>query len=50
MVRTVISRDKGAVWGYLAPPTVDSLGDPIPCAQVRAAPRHRNAPLRTIDN
>lgn len=31
VVRTVISYDKGGVWSYLKPPTVDSLGKKIEC-------------------
>lgn len=31
VVRTVISFDKGGVWSYLKPPSVDSLGKKIDC-------------------
>jgi hypothetical protein len=30
-VRTVITFDKGAVWGYLRPPTVDAAGKAVDC-------------------
>lgn len=35
IVRTVISFDKGAEWGYLKPPRVDSVGKTIDCPPSR---------------
>eukprot|EP00927_Polykrikos_kofoidii_P066198 TRINITY_DN61841_c0_g1_i1.p1 TRINITY_DN61841_c0_g1~~TRINITY_DN61841_c0_g1_i1.p1 ORF type:complete len:870 (-),score=172.66 TRINITY_DN61841_c0_g1_i1:108-2717(-) len=35
VVRTVISFDKGGVWSYLKPPSVDSMGKKIDCPQDR---------------
>lgn len=57
VVRTVISFDKGGLWSYLKPPTVDSLGKPLDCPVDKCwlhlhgiTNFHNYAPFYSIEN